>query len=69
MEAALLQTQRADRTGQANARNGGSAGTADNVGVNQEQAADRQALTGPRQSLWRKRQLEGARVHERNQKK
>ena len=68
METALSQAFRA-ATRKADARNGGSEGVADNVGNHKESAIDRETLRRTRQSLWRKRQFEGARVHEGNKAK
>ena len=55
MEASPPQTQRADRAGQDDSRNGESKGVADNVGVDQRQSFGGQALSYIRKSLWRKR--------------
>jgi hypothetical protein len=68
METALLQAYRA-ATRKANARNGGSAGTTDNVGTDKEPRVDRETSRRTRQTLWRKRAFEGARVHEGNKAK
>ena len=68
METALLQAYRA-ATRQKDARNGGGTGTTDNVGTDKEPRVDRETLRRTRQTLWRKRAFEGARVHEGNKAK
>jgi hypothetical protein len=68
METALSEAYRA-ATRKANARNGSSAGTTDNVGNHKEPRVDRETLRQTRQTLWRKRAFEGARVHEGNKAK
>jgi len=66
METALSEAFR-NATRKANARNGGGTGTTDNVGNHKEPRVDRETSRLTRQTLWRKRAFEGARVHERNQ--
>jgi len=68
METALSEAFRA-ATGKANARNGGSTGTVDNVGNHKEPRTDRKTLSLIDKTLWRKRAFEGARVHEGNKAK
>jgi hypothetical protein len=68
METALSQAFRA-ATRKANARNGGSTGTVDNVRNYKEPRVDRETSRRTRQTLWRKRAFEGARVHEGNKAK
>ena len=55
IQAPLLQTQRANRAGQDDLRDGKGKGAADNVGVDQRQSFGGQALSYIRKSLWRKR--------------
>ena len=55
MEAAQVQTQRANRARQDDLGDGKGKGVADNVGVNQRQSLGGQALSYIRKSLWRKR--------------
>jgi hypothetical protein len=55
IQAAQVQTQRANRAGQDDSRNGKGKGAADNVGVDQRQSFGGQALSYIKQSLWRKR--------------
>jgi hypothetical protein len=68
METALLQAYRA-ATRKANARNGSSTGTTDNIRNHKEPRVDRETSRLTRQTLWRKRAFEGARVHEGNKAK
>ena len=67
METSLSQAFRA-ATGKANARNGGSTGTVDNVGNHKEPRIDRKTPSLIDKTLWRKRTYKGARVHERDKK-
>lgn len=69
METALLQTQRPDRTRPDFVGNGGSAGTTNDLRTVEKRGADKQPLSRNRQTLWRKRAFEGARVHEGNKAK
>jgi hypothetical protein len=68
METALSEAFRA-ATRKANARNGSSTGTVDNVGNHKEPRVDRETSRLNRQTLWRKRAFEGARIHEVNKAK
>jgi hypothetical protein len=66
METALLQAFRA-ATRKKNLRDGISPGTTDNVGSVEKPPINRETSSRNRQTLWRKRQLAGSRVHEGNQ--
>jgi hypothetical protein len=68
METALSEAFRA-ATRKANARNGSSTGTTDNVGTDKEPRVDRETSRRTRQTLWRKRAFADSRVHEGNKAK
>ena len=68
MEAAQVQTQRANRARQDDLGNGKGKGVADNVGVDQRQSFGGQALSYIKQSLWRKRRAADTPVDEVDKK-
>ena len=68
IQAAQVQTQRANRAGQDDLGDGKGKGAADNVGVDQRQSLGGQALSYIRKSLWRKRREANTQLDEVDKK-